>query len=305
MSVNVSVGDEGVYAFTGFVKGITMEVRSTQYLDAVVQIAHATMTDEFDKWMDTVARANPRGYSHVYEWPEEFENYSSTVGVPAFRLWKHVLVGKGRNRSATFAFLPSTRPTPVNPILAEGGVKEGVHIFHLKASAMEYGIDIEVNPKLAKMLAYVDDRKDTSGGIDAGYHHRYPSDGDDDTTPVRFSKGPVFFQAGGGKFVGKFTRAFVMWWETQAEATFNTLVKPRLESDLVPRDKMGRFIAKANRQAGKDFGGKMKSFNLGAQSSKKAALFREAKQAAEDDLTGKANTYIEEARVRRMMIYGV
>lgn len=304
--VSFGVGDDGVYAFAGFVAGIAMEVRTTQYQDAVVQITHATLTDMFDRWMDTVARAAPNEFSHVYEWGNSFGDLS-TVGSPAFRLWKHVLVGAGKNRSATFVFTPSVVPTPVNPILTTPGnkgeaVKEGVHIFHMKAAAMEYGIDIEVSPKLAKMLAYTDDRAENSGGADGGYHHSKP----DHDTPgaVHFSEGPVTFKAGGGKFQGKFTSAFVGWWASQAEEAFNTAVKPRLEADLVPRDKMGKFIARGNRKAS-DFGGKLKSFNMGAQSAAKQALFRDAMNAAKLDLEGKANSYIEEARMRRKMIYGV
>jgi hypothetical protein len=299
--VSFGVGDDAVYAFSGFVSGITMQVRTTQYQSAVIQITHATLTDMFDKWMDAVARSAPHEFSHVYEWGNEFGDVS-TVGSPAFRLWKHVLIGTGKDRSATFVFTPSVRPTPVDPILAEKGVKEGVHIFHMKAAAMEYGIDIEVNPKIAKMLAYVDDRPETSGGYDSGYHHSNP----DHDTPgaIHFSEGPVFFKAGGGKFQGKFTSAFVGWWATQADDAFNTAVKPRLEADLVPRDKLGQFIAKGNRKA-TEFGGKTKSFAMGAQSSAKQALFHDAMNAAKRDLEGKANNYIEEARIRRKMIYGV
>lgn len=295
---------EGVAAFTGFVKGITMEVQTTKHLAAAVEFTHATLTNAFDMWMDAVARAAPNEYQHVYEWPSDFEEYDETVGNPAFRLWKHMLVGQGRNRNATFAFLPSVRPSPVDPILTSPGnkgkvVKEGVHIFHWKAPAMEYGIEIEVTPKLSRYLAYVADgtKPESETGADYGFQGA-------NQHQVGFSEGPVRFTAGGGQFVGKFTSAFMFWWASQAAEAFDTAVRPTLEKNIVPRDKMGRFIAKGNRKGAKEFGGKLKSFSIGAQSAASQKLFREALNAARRDLEGKANNYIEEARVRRMMIYG-
>lgn len=290
----------GAFGAFGYIGGISKTVKTRAYMDSVLEFTHSRLSSLFDLWMDNVARSQAREFAHVYEWPSEYQDYNETVGNPRFRLWSHTLTGRGGNKTASFTFLPSVRPSPVNPALLVPGpggvVKEGVHVFVWKAAAMEYGIDIEVSPKLAKMLAYVDERKSTNGGVDGGFSHKHPREDEDGVTPVRFSEGPVHFTAGGGVHTMKFTSAFIYWWQGQASEAFHEEVRPRLEKDLVDETGLNTAIRTGNRSN--------KSVKIKAQAGAKTADWIQAGEKAERDLRKVQRNYIEEARARRMMIYG-
>jgi hypothetical protein len=256
----------------------------------------------FDEWLDTVARANPNEFQHVYEWPSRWHRFHETVGQPEARLWRHTLTGRGRSKIASFQFLASKRPSPVDPILLEPGpsgktVKEGVHIFVWKAPAMEYGMDITVTPKLSAYLAYVYGKKqqDEKNGWDfgrRGFRESKMSPG----MGVQFSDGPVEFEAGGGVTNLQFTSAFVGWWRGVADQSFEHVIRPKLEGDLVNEALLSKAIRRGNTRS--------KTGSIAAQASKYSADFADAVEIARADLRAKQGAYIEQARRRRLMKYG-
>lgn len=290
------MNSSSAYGAMGYIAGISKTVNTTAYISSALSYTHSILSDYFDRWVDATARAEPRSFQHVYEWPTTFHNYNETVGVPAFRLWKNTLSGHGRNKEASFKFLASRRPTPVDPILLQPGpsgetVKEHVHIFVLKAQVMEYGLDVEVTPKLAKYLAYVG--RTGAHGRDAGWHHSIENP---DGSSINFSDGPVTFTAGGDVTKGKFTEAFITWWSTLASGTFDQKIAPGLEADLVDRAKLDAAIRLGNMAA--------KHFSIGAAPAHNARTYADAEAMAIAKLADNQAKYINQAAARRRIIYG-
>lgn len=293
MSQVVFVSDNSeAFGLMGFTAGVTETVRTSAYINSVLHWTHAKLALFFDEWLDGEAKARPHELSHVYEWSQEFGS-TDTVGEPGARLWRHVFVGSGKNGTATFEFLESKVPTPVNPILADEGVKEGVHIFHFKAEAFEYGAPIVVEPKLAQYLAYVVDGMNHSGGNDED-EGRYTNKDES----VMFSKGPVHFVAGGGKYTLQFTTAFVKWWQTMANEVFNTEIRPTLAQDLTNAAVYEKAIKLAKKPT-------TKSFSITAQASLDESSFAEARAAGEAYVLSKASEHIiAAAALRSAALYG-
>jgi hypothetical protein len=304
--ITLAVSADALYGVAGFIEGVAATINTDRYISAVVNYTHATLAEMCDFWIDMYSRSSTetmRAMQHVYEWPTEFQAYSETVGNPMARLWRQTLSGQGRNKVASFRFIQSKVPSPVNPTLTTPGkkgatVKEGVHIFHWKAKAMEYGIEIKVTPKLAKYLAYAADDATTDSGVDNGLTNiRLNNKEDEGSGHIAFSEGPVEFTAGGGLNTGQFTSAFVSWWQSQAGIEFDTKVKPRLEADIFNEAKFNMIVKKGNAK-------EAKAMSLTGASFGGAASWQDALNAAKADLEGKANGYIEMARQRRLKKYG-
>lgn len=304
MSVKLSMGAGGAYALAGYVSQVSKTVKTDQYINSVLAYTHARLARLFDMWMDNIARNAPHSFHHMYEWPHQFQDYRETVGNPANRLWSHTFTGHGRNKVASFRFRASVRPTPVDPILLEPGpsgrtVKTGVHVFVWKAMAMEYGIDIEVSPKMSRYLAYVYGVKlnEEKEGRDAGRAGHVESG--DSGTGVQFSIGPVEFQAGtrgpdGTNF--QFTSAFVHWWQTMAGSEFDGGIRQELESGLIDESLLTKAIRRGNR--------KNKEFSITAQASKYMADFEEAAAMAERAMKARQLEYWRQAKTRSDLKYG-
>ncbi len=220
---------------TGYMAGFSQSLTTPYWIGPYINYVHSELAPQFDLHVDRVARKGTQSkagslLAHVYEWPSTFRAQAETVGMPPFRLWRHKLEGRGSQKTATFKFISSKRAVPVNPILLEPGktgksVRKGVHIFHWKAPAMEYGIEITVQPKQAQYLAFVNGKK--GQGIDSDQRKNKVND-----QGITFSKGPVSFTAGGGKHAGKFSAIFIDWWRTDAEKYYNKYVIPKVEKDL-------------------------------------------------------------------------
>lgn len=289
--------DASAWGLMGYVAGITAKVKTTAYLNSVLQYTHARLSNFFDEYFDAIAAADPVNYQHMYEWPDSWHAYGETVGHPGSRLWQHVLSGSGKSAQATFRFLPSRKPSPVDPILLEegpgGSVKEGVHIFVWKAEAFEYGMPITVKPTLAKMLAYVG-RDENQGGSDAGWHHANEHEGGN---MVNLSKGPVHFTAGGGKTTLRFTTQFILFWQNMAGDKFDSAIAPELEKDLVNQSKIDASIKRGQSRG--------KTMNITAQPAKDKSTFDAALAAAQADLDARQTSYIRKAAAaRRLDLYG-
>lgn len=297
MSMGFGADDASAWGLMGYIGGISKKVQTSAYIGAVLNYTHARLSNFFDEYFDAIASSDPTSYQHMYEWPNTWHAYNETVGRPQARLWQHVFTGSGKTSTATFRFLPSKVPTPVDPILLEegpgGSVKQGIHIFVWKAQAFEYGMPIVVKPSLAKFLAYVG-RDQSSGGMDAGWHH---ANTHESGSMVNLSKGPVHFEAGGGKTTLKFTTQFILWWQSMAGDQFDTVIAPELERDLVSQAKVDNAIKLGL--------SKSKSVNITAQASKDESTFAAAMAMGQAELDAKATSYIRKAAAaRRMNLYG-
>jgi hypothetical protein len=280
MADNFNADSSGAYGAMGYIAGIAKSVNTAAYLDSVVTYTHATLATFFDNWLDALARTSPREFQHVYEWPNDFRQYEQTVGMPTARLWRHTLKGGSGTREASFRFMPSKTFVPVDPLLLSPNprtgrvVKENVHIFELKAAAMEYGLGISLRPKLAKYLAF------PSGNV----------------RPM-FTKGPVNYTAGGGVTKGKFTAAYLAWWTTQAPQHFDKDIRPVLEKGLVDQAAMGEAIAMGGRVS-------TKNVSIGATAERNAANFNKAEALAKSKMKANQEKYINAAAARRFELYG-
>jgi hypothetical protein len=291
----------GAMSVMGTLNGFTAKVKTPFYINSVLRYAHARLSDFFDLWLDNKATNSPHEFMHVYEWPQHFRAYEETVGNSAYRLWAHKFTGKSSDASAGFIFLPSTRPTPVDPILLKPGpggrvVKHGVHVFHFKATVMEYGLPVDITPKLAQYLAYVISA--SKGGGTDGDPLRRPNMPEEQGGDVMLSKGPVHIDsAGGGKTTHKFTTAFKEFYDSLAADHMRNDIMPRVEKELAATMKLQlEQNAKASIKSGK-----VATKSLGLTGGEH---FAEAQREVEAALDVQANRFIAEAAVRRRELYG-
>lgn len=289
--INWSVEMGEAMAATGFLMGISDTINTDIYINAVVDRAWSLLNEVFEAWMDARAREDVRGFQHVYHWSHDFHDYS-TVGEPTERLWVSYLAGQGRNRTATFMFEPEDRPTPINPILQEPGPSgrsvTSVHVFAMKASAMEYGAEITVRPKLAKYLAYVLNPEKFTGN--SGGRDRFVVD---KQRGVMLDEGPVHFEAGGGVTFMRFTTAYLEWWSTMAQGIYESDILPTLERDL--RD---TAIQYGTVKIGKNI--ENKSFSIGAGANADRATFEEARLKGIEVMKAQAAKYMKSTGVSKL-----
>lgn len=261
-------------AFMGYLDGLSTSVSSRAYINSALDYTYDTLSERFGIAIDAAARLATKNYHHVYEWGESWGD-DSTVGNPFYRLWALESVGKGNKRTVGFTFLPSHRPSPVNPILEEEGesgrsVNTEVHIFTWKAPIMEYGLTVTINPQLTDYLAFV---------------------GEDDE--IKFTKETIHTKPGKGGSIGSFTGFFLKWWGGGPAATvFETDVRPVLERDLASEASLTAVLSKYRRK---------KNVNVGLASY---TAFNDGKRAAQRDFKKKSTKYISEAAERRYDKYG-
>lgn len=282
MRVNFEADDSAAAKLNGYLSGVAEGVSSKKYINAATDYAYVTLKDRFEAAVDITARSNPLKFHHVYEWGDEYGDYS-TVGVPQMRLWELVSTGTGKQRSVSYRLLPSVRPVPIEPELLEPGktgkvVKEGVHIFTWKAVVMEYGQTVHITPKLrqVKAMAFVDDA----------------------TGKLKFTSRPIVTVPGKDEGnAGAFTSLTYAWWSTQAPAIYDNEIVPILQAKLVPRIQ-GRFAEwnAAVRSKRASLSGAARNLNtMDYEKGKKQAL---------KDMKDQAIDYVARAQKRRDDLYG-
>jgi len=256
----------------GYISGIADNISTKQYIESAVSFTTSTLSALFEAEMDAVAKAQPERYYHVYNWGKTY-NDRSPVGDPENRLWKLVSTGSGKGRQIGFTFLPEHVPTPIEPELLKGKrkVNTGVHIFTWKAVVMEYGIEVEIRPKLpgVKTLAFVDDT----------------------TGKVIFRKGPIHTIPGYRTTTGMFSSFFISWWTQAAPGMYEKFVKPELERDVVSNADLAKISRQATRRRRKDLGISIIDFRTG-EALAKAHMDRNRID------------YARRARRRRLNLYG-
>jgi hypothetical protein len=247
--------------FAGYLDGMSAEVETSRYIGSVVSYTYKRLAELFGEAADAAARLSPQNFRHVYEWGASYDD-DSTVGLKSARLWRLVSTGNGRNRIATFEFLPSVRPVPINPVLLVPNpktgktVRQGIHIFTWKARVLEEGTPVTIKTISAKVLAFVG----SSGNI-------------------TFRKGPMTVTP--RQYQGNFSRYFLAWWNIEAPQLFDYKIRPEIESDLFPSTKMSQIRTKYRTRA--------KSFSIGVVSG--AENFSSASVWAKRDIRAKETKY--------------
>jgi len=261
-------GETGIV--NGYIKGIADNISTRRYVDGAVEFATQQLSRKFEEEADIAAASNEgrEHFYHVYNWGDTYGD-RSLVGSPANRLWKLVSVGQGKNRAIGFTFLPETRPSPIEPELLELGVNPGVHIFTWKAPVMEYGIPVNIRPKLpgVKGMSFVKD------GV------------------VYYRQGEVNTTPGYKTTTGVFSSFFVTWWSQVAPGEYERNVKPMLEADVIRPGDLSKIAKQATRRRRKDLGINVLDEKTGE---------RLAKKHMDDNRID----YVRRARRRRMKLYG-
>lgn len=267
--VGFNVDTNEAAALSGFLKELSLQIKTARHIGPVLKYTHAVMSDAFTEYMAVVAPAQASRFHHVYEWGQ--------VGDPTAKLWKDVMTGNGATRTATFEWRASKQIVPVRSDFREGGVKP-IHIFVWKAPVMEYGKDITIKPKRGGFLAYF------TGPTNP--ENKYN---------MQFTKNPIQVTNPGGPLTkGAFTREYVSWWAGDgAQAVFESSIRTVLENDL---GKMPiESVTKPFRRA------RTKTFAI--NSIAEAEMAEKAGAAgAKRYLEARSRKYIEAAKARERLI---
>lgn len=209
MSVKITADTSGANFLTGYLKGLSEEIRTDQHMGPVLKYVHAELAQAFDAYMTAISTADPSRFHHVYEWNQ--------IGNPNAKLWKNILRGQGGNRTVTWTWRASKTIVPVTQEAQDVGV-QAVHVFVWKAPVMEYSTDITITPKRKTGLAYF------TGPTS-----------DPERWKLNFTKSPIDVQNPGGMQVkGAFTAAYLEWWSESggAGAEFSSRIRRVLEQDF-------------------------------------------------------------------------
>lgn len=270
MGFNVDTA-EGA-ALAGFLKQLSLEIKTSRHIGPVLRYTHAIMSEEFTDHMTVTAPTQSSRFHHVYEWGQ--------VGDPSAKLWTDKLVGGGNNRIATFQWRASKQVVPVRSDFRQEGVKQ-VHVFVWKAPVMEYSTGLTIRPSSDKgVLAFF------TGPTTPGNKYE-----------MQFTRNPIRVNYPGGKLTtGAFTREYVRWWGgSGAEQVFQRRLRQVLEQDL------GRAPIEQTTKAFRR--PRTKAFTMQSIADAEAAE-RAGAAAARKFLQGRSNNYLAMARARERLIYG-
>jgi hypothetical protein len=160
-----------------------------------MKAAYNIVSGEFSKYMTEKSLSEPKKFAHMYEW--------NLIGDPHSQLWKTQLNGSGKSRTTSFVFLASKTAVPVAAKLRSVGVQQN-HIFVWKAMVFEYGLPVQISPKLAKVLVF--EAKDTNGGASTNTISSWTRGG------IVFFDGSISIQrAGNEEIMGSFTEKYIEW----------------------------------------------------------------------------------------------
>lgn len=202
---------------TGAINGMAKSVSTKMYLADVVKYAHTRMSERFDDFVDMAYLNSHSTLHHVYEWRLNPKD-------PQAKLWKHVLVGHGANRHATWDWRASKMPIltpeerasdendPMSTLSAEDvdSFSDRKYIFYWKAPVMEGSFPVTIRPVNVKRLMF----PNTDGSGELAW-----------ATSVRVEN------PGGRQTTGAFTTLWTTWWNTEAPRVFEETLAPEFERD--------------------------------------------------------------------------
>jgi hypothetical protein len=236
--VKIDVDNRQAAAVIGGMAGLVAAMKTDRYKRSVIEYAYNNMKSQFDSDVDAAALTDARAVlHHVYEW--------RLIGVPAGRLWRHKLSGRGGSREASFKFIASKTPilTPKERRANATGISGNDPIqdvpqknidrlqkipyyFYWKAPIMEYGMSVYIKPVNAKRLFVPLEGAKNNFILSQGLYVGNP----------------------GGQNTGAFTKFWLAWWATQAPSIWDEEIRKTIEKDLgrTPLEEAGgRYRTKA------------------------------------------------------------
>lgn len=258
-----SANFDGAMAALGTVEGVSAALQSKTYADSMIKATFAQGEKEFFMYMDALALSNPKKYHHVYDW--------GMTGNPMGRLFRLQLTGRGGHRRAELQFLPSMKYVPEPEVVRNDSRRYKIrrYRFHNKAAVMEFGIPVTIAPKRAERLFLV-----------------FPKGTAETNKPERnfiFSDGPIQVDNPGGDVAGRFTAAYLSFWQNAMPEIFEAKVQPRLEKDIRNVTTKGLRYAGTKARRGKQG---ERSISLSAGTAKleaKAEMLRQAARTAREE----------------------
>jgi hypothetical protein len=231
MAINVNIDLSPVAGLIGTADAADEMANDERYVEDLIAAAHVVAAQEFD--LEAIAYAQAGGnIRHMFEWGTQGINRGRTTrrmnpNNPLAKLWKHNLVGNGKNQAADFDFQESTVPVPP-PTVERSGVgtqylrqmKKGKAVFWHKARIMESGAEVTISPKTAKGL-FIPFRNDPPEGASPSAIKRgfmiYP--------------GTVTTHPGKG-VAGTFTAFWTRFWEGRGEEIMQSQVEENFRKDV-------------------------------------------------------------------------
>ncbi len=205
--IKFGVEKSGVDAFSSMMRELHVEMNSPVHLTSATAAAGAVMFDRFILDTHAMASARPEAFHHVYEWDH--------IGDFGWQLFKPILRGTGGRRTISWEWKASKTTVPTETdALGNKKFPEGfdtsklnrVHVFVWKAPIMEYGIEVEVRPKLSNFLVFPNPNRI----LNLDMNKNAPRE-------VVFSPHPYTITNPGGPARGEFTKWFTAWFTTMGQ----------------------------------------------------------------------------------------
>lgn len=209
----------------------TQMIRRGALTNDVIMASYRVMDRKFNAYM-SVQASGRSDLTHMFDWGMQ----GSNVG----RLWQTRIAGQGSSKVVYFVFLPSKKKVPFDPELE--GVLKRRHVFKRKAEVFENGEAINISPRYAKFLVYI---------------NRHRGAGTTDPAGKGFKRGNITFttrtsvieRAANGMYQGRFTAEFLNFWnnigtptEVADELSKSTAVQ--MARAASSRKRLGQYQAK-------------------------------------------------------------
>ncbi len=218
MSINVN--KQGVKALEAMFQQLDVELNTNRHLTSATHAAGAILFEQFMIETHAQAAIRPEQFHHVYEW--------NHIGEFGWQLFKPVMRGTGGNRTISFEWRASKTTVPVEtdalgrkkwPDWFDTSKLRQIHVFVWKAPVMEYGIDVEVRPKLSGVLVMPNPNR----VLDLDVDPRAPR-------TVVFTPHPYVIHNPGGPAQGKFTSWFAAWFDGRAPIILREMFNQKVEN---------------------------------------------------------------------------
>jgi len=220
--INFSMDKSGVDGLSSLIKELNVEMNTPVHLTSATSAAGAIMFERFVNDTHVMASARPEAFHHVYEWEH--------IGDFGWQLFKPVLKGTGGARSISWEWKASKTTVPTEtdalgnnkwPAGFDISKLNRVHVFVWKAPIMEYGLEVEVRPKLSPVLVFPNPNRI----LDLDMNKNAPRD-------VVFSPHPYTITNPGGPARGEFTKWFIAWFGTTGQKILDEVFAHERDNDF-------------------------------------------------------------------------
>lgn len=218
--MNFNVDDYDARVSISSLYHLVQKMRKGALSEELIGAAFRHADAGFDRHMQNVIGAR-EDLQHMYDW--------GLIGVGKGKLWKTIMEGRGKSREVMFVYLPSVRKVPHGEL---EGVLRTRHTFRDKAEVFEEARAVEISPKFAKFLVYINHHAGMGYTEGSGIHFTDSGSGDDgdEGSGITFSqRTSVIERAGGGKYYRKFHAEFLMYWTNPDLKALENELKESLE----------------------------------------------------------------------------